>query len=132
MRPSNTAEAAKARLGALFRPADEADYALTPEDVRAFESKHGEIAPGTVLTEQPLARLLGASREPVRAAIQALMAEGRQAARLGLRRQVGQHHLVAFGDAREDLHAALPAHPESDVDQPWLVDRQRGLVPWQP
>lgn len=36
----------------------------------------GEIAPGTVLTEQPLARLLGASREPVRAAIQALMAEG--------------------------------------------------------
>lgn len=36
----------------------------------------GDIAPGTVLTEQPLAKLLGTSREPVRAAIQALMADG--------------------------------------------------------
>jgi kynurenine formamidase len=29
--------------------AKDADYALTPEDVRAFESKHGEIAPGTIV-----------------------------------------------------------------------------------
>jgi DNA-binding GntR family transcriptional regulator len=36
----------------------------------------GEIAPGTVLTEEPLARLLGVSRDPVRAAMQALLAEG--------------------------------------------------------
>lgn len=35
----------------------------------------GEIAPGTVLTEAPLARMLGSSREPVRSAIQSLMAE---------------------------------------------------------
>ena len=36
----------------------------------------GDIAPGTMLTEQPLAQLLGSSREPVRTAIQALIAEG--------------------------------------------------------
>lgn len=35
----------------------------------------GEIAPGTVLTEEPLARLLGVSREPVRAAIRVLLEE---------------------------------------------------------
>lgn len=36
----------------------------------------GEIAQGTVLTEVPLAQMLGSSREPVRSAIQSLMAEG--------------------------------------------------------
>ena len=29
--------------------AKDADYALTPDDVRAFESRHGEIAPGSIV-----------------------------------------------------------------------------------
>ena len=37
---------------------------------------NGDIRPGTVLTEMPLARLVGSSRVPVRSALQSLMAEG--------------------------------------------------------
>lgn len=36
----------------------------------------GDVAAGAVLTEAPLARMLGSSRDPVRSALQALMAEG--------------------------------------------------------
>lgn len=37
---------------------------------------NGDIQPGTVLTEVPLAHLVGSSRVPVRSALQSLMAEG--------------------------------------------------------
>lgn len=79
----------------------------------------GDIAPGTVLTEQPLAQLLGSSREPVRAAIQALREDG-LVHRAGPRGHVvGQAGVAVLRVSLQESLAGLTLLQEPKVSFAW-------------
>ncbi len=60
----------------------------------------GDIKPGTVLTEVPLAQLVGSSRVPVRSALRELMAEG-------LMHRAGAHGYIVGPSGVEPIRAPL-------------------------
>ncbi len=61
---------------------------------------NGDIEPGTVLTEVPLAQLVGSSRVPVRSALQELMADG-------LMHRAGAHGYIVGPSGVEPIRAPL-------------------------